>query len=202
MVAVSEIGHAPVRGVMVPSVTDEPLEGRRVVAVAVTPMELLRPDSDLARMIDGAGPVDLLLACEDERVATPSPVGVLGSDDPAAAACAVLSGHWDDPDDDDDADDLRLATARLGLVDLQLHRLALPAPLSGVAEPDLVAALSELVGFDPEPGVQILAPLPVPGDAQRSVVDRAVRRIVSVYGLPLLRYRCLELSVVDDADEA
>ena len=77
--------------------------------------------------------------------------------------------------------------------------MALPGPLTGAAEPDLVAALSELVGFDPEPGVQILAPVTPPGDPQRSVVDRAVQRIVQVYGLPLQRYRCLELSVVDDA---
>jgi len=50
--------------------------------------------------------------------------------------------------------------------------------------------------------VQILAPMPLPGDPQRSVVDRAVRQIVQVYGLPLQHYRCLELSVVDDVHEA
>ena len=34
-----------------------------------------------------------------------------------------------------------------------MHRLGLPGPLGPLAESDLVAALSELVGFDPEPGV-------------------------------------------------
>jgi hypothetical protein len=217
MVAVTEIGHAPPRDVSVPFVGDEPVEGGRIVAVAVTPMELLRPGSDLARMIVDAGPVDLLLACENEPVATPSSVGVLPGDEGAATAVgldeseAVDDGDYsdddygydeDDDEDDEDADELRVAADRLGLVDLHLHRLALPAPLSGTAESDLVAALSELVGFDPEPGVQVLAPAPLPGDLQRSVVDRAVRHIVQVYGLPLQRYRCMELSVVDDARQA
>jgi len=30
------------------------------------------------------------------------------------------------------------------------------------------------------------------------VVNRAAQRIAQVYGIPLLRYRCLELSVVAD----
>jgi hypothetical protein len=197
MVAVVE-GDLPVAAdVSTPSADEESVEGRRVVAVAVTPMELLRPGSDLVRMIDGAGYVDLLLACENEPVADPSPVGVLGGGalDPSATGSAA----GDDLDDclDDAADELRSAASLLGLGELHLHRLALPAPLGAAAEPDLVAALSELVGFDPEPGVRVLAPAPLPGDSQRTVVDRAVRQIVQVYGLPLQRYRCLELSVVE-----
>jgi len=42
------------------------------------------------------------------------------------------------------------------------------------------------------------APPAPPGDPARSVVDRAARRIAQVYELPLVRYRCLELSVVED----
>jgi hypothetical protein len=200
MVAVTEGDLAVAVDVSTPSADEESVEGRRVVAVAVTPMELLRPGSDLVRMIDGAGYVDLLLACEDESVADPSPVCVLGGGplDPAAAG-PVAGDDLDDclDDADDAADELRSAAGLLGLGELHLHRLALPAPLGAAAEPDLVAALSELVGFDPEPGVRVLAPAPLPGDSQRTVVDRAVRQIVQVYGLPLQRYRCLELSVVD-----
>jgi hypothetical protein len=196
MVAVSEAGLALPVDVLVPSADEEPVEGRRVVAIAVSPMELLRPGSDLVRMIDGAGYVDLLLACEDEPVAEPSPVGVLGG----GALDPVEAEAWpdDEADDyDDAADELRAAADLLGLDELHLHRLALPSPLPPTAEPDLVAALSELVGFDPEPGVRVLAPVAGPADPERSVVDRAVRQIVQVYGLPLQRYRCLELSVVE-----
>jgi hypothetical protein len=56
--------------------------------------------------------------------------------------------------------------------------------------------MSELVGFDPEPGLYCLAPAMAPADPARNVVERAVQRIARVYGVPLLRYRCLELAVV------
>lgn len=198
MVAVTEAGLVLPGDVSTPSGDDEPVEGRRVVAIAVTPMALLRPGSDLVRMIDGAGYVDLLLACEDEPVADPSPVCVLGGGELGAQP----PRSWMDDDDADeladDVDDLLAAANLPGLGELHLHRLALPAPLGAAAEPDLVAALSELVGFDPEPGVRVLAPATVPGDPQHAVVERAVQQIVQVYGLPLQRYRCLELSVVVD----
>ena len=100
-------------------------------------------------------------------------------------------------EDSDDVDDVRAAVAQLGLDELHVHRLGLRPPLGTAADGDLVAALSELVGFDPEPGVQCLAPVPLPTDPARAAIERAVWRIAEVYGLPVQRYRCLELSVVD-----
>jgi hypothetical protein len=197
MVAVSDARLALPADVSILPGDEESVEARRVVAITMSPMELLRPGSDLLQMIDGAGYVDLLLACEDEPVAEPSPVGVLVGAWDGAHARADADADDDDDEDDDADDDLRAAVDRLGLDELHLHRLALRSPLGAAAEPDLVAALSELVGFDPEPGVCVLAPAPLPGDPQRSAIDRAVRHIVQVYGLPLQRYRCLELSVVD-----
>ena len=199
MVAVSDAGLALPVDPSIPSADEESVEGRRVVAIAVSPVELLRPGSDLLQMIHGAGYVDLLLACEDAPVAAPSPVGVLatGAHDAAPAVDDDIDDEDDEDDDPDGTDDLRVAADRLGLDELHLHRLALRSPLGATAEPDLVAALSELVGFDPEPGVRVLAPAPLAGDPQRSVIDRAVRQIAQVYGLPVQRYRCLELSVVD-----
>jgi hypothetical protein len=191
MVAVVETGLGLPVGVPRPA-DGEPVEAeRRVVAVAVSPMELLRPGSDLLAAIRGAGYVDLLLACEDEPVADPSPVGVLGGG-------ALEPPDLDDElDDSDDADDVRDAVARLGLDELHVHRLGLRPPVGTAADGDLVAALSELVGFDPEPGVQCLAPVPLPSDPARAAIERAVWRIAQVYSLPVQRYRCLELSVVD-----
>ena len=157
---------------------------RRVVAIAVDAVELLRPESDLARLLESFGRADVLLAAEDL---------------PAAAD----EGPDDDPDDwvrDSEAvDEVRLGTAALRHPDLVVHRLALDAPLNEDVEDDLVAALSELVGFDPGRGVYCLAPAtPVDG-----VLVRAAQRIARVYGLPLLRYRCLELSLVErEADTA
>ena len=193
MVAVSETGPGLPVGVPRPA-DGEPVDaGRRVVAVAVSPMELLRPGSDLLAAIRGAGYVDLLVACEDAPVPDPSPVGVIGRGELEPPDLDDL----DDPDDDPD-DDLHDAVAQLGLDELHVHRLGLRPPLGVAADGDLVAAMSELVGFDPEPGVQCLAPLPLPGDPARAAIERAVWRIAEVYSLPVQRYRCLELSVVDD----
>jgi hypothetical protein len=194
MVAVSETGL--VLPVDLPRPADgEPVgEERRVVAVAVSPMELLRPGSDLLAVIRDAGYVDLLLVCEDAPVPDPSPVGVLGG----GPLTTSVTDEFDDSDDEGDPDDVHTAVAQLGLEELHVHRLGLNPPLGLSADDDLVAALSELVGFDPEPGVQCLAPVPLPGDPARAAIERAVWRIAEVYSLPVQRYRCLELSVVDN----
>lgn len=153
-----------------------PVHGRRVVAFAVSPMELLRPESDLARLVEGFRHADLLIAADD----------------------LPLSESDDDPDDAAAAE-VRDRVADLDLPGLHMHRLGMRTPLGPDVEDDLVAALSELVGFDPEPDLYCLAPVAAPADLGRGAVDRAVRRIAQVYGLPLLRYRCLELSVVGES---
>lgn len=169
-----------------------PVRGRRGVAVAVSAMELLRPGSDLARMVEDYPHVDLLVAADDTPT-TPTSLGIL-----AGAAHDDLDLSDDLPEDDDDFDEVRDGVARLGHPGLHLHRLGLRCPVGPVAEADLVAALSELVGFDPEPGVYCLAPAAT-GDPGRAVVNRAAQRIARVYGIPLLRYRSLELCVVGEA---
>jgi hypothetical protein len=78
-----------------------------------------------------------------------------------------------------------------------VHRLGLRGVTDPTAEDDLVAGLSELVGFDPEPGVYLLGP--AAGSPARAPLHRALARVAQVYGIPLLRYRCMELTVVDPA---
>lgn len=174
---------------------------RRLVAVAVSPMELLRPESDLARIVGESGRVDLLIARDD----APPPADVPG---PLVSPEAVWVEPDDldededypafDEDDEDDEDDgVAAAIAALDLQDLRVHRLGLPGRLGPDATDVLVAALSELVGFDPEPGVYCVSPAPAPGDPERSAVVAAAQRIGRAYGVPMLRYRSLELSVVD-----
>ena len=186
MSAVPEVGCAVPASVGGSTMVSAPVSDadRRVVAIAADAVELLRPESDLARLLDSFGRVDVLLATE--------------------GAATVGGGSEEDPEDDPDdwthdgevADELRAGVAALGHPDLMVHRLALGASLAAAVEDDLVAALSELVGFDPEPGVYCLAPA-TPADG---VLVRAARRIARVYGLPLLRYRCLELSLVGRAE--
>ncbi len=169
---------------------------RRMVAVVDTTVELLRPESDLLQMISAVDRIDILVALDDTPAISPGRVGLLSPElqlptgaDPA------------EPDPDDDADTFRAEVQAevdgLGLPGLRIHHLGLSAPLGPRAEADLVAALSELVGFDPEPGVYCLAPASAATtDPGRTVLSAAARRIAQVYGLPLLRYRGLELAVV------
>ncbi|WP_156994232.1 hypothetical protein [Pseudonocardia acaciae] len=83
------------------------------------------------------------------------------------------------------------AMDRLRVPDLARHRLSLPVPIGPDRADDLLAALSELVGFDPESGVYCMAPAAdgeaSPGQAV-AVVAEAARRIRKVYGLPLVRF--------------
>ena len=186
MSAVPEVGLATPASVGGLAMVSTPVRDadRRVVAIASDAVELLRPGSDLARLLESFGRVDVLLAAEDVPTVA---AGGDAEDDP---------GDW--TDDDQVVDEVRAAAAALGHPDLDVHRLALCPPLGPAVEDDLVAALSELIGFDPEPGVYCLAPA-TPADG---VLVRAMRRIARVYGLPLLRYRCLELSLVEAATTA
>ncbi|WP_181780768.1 hypothetical protein [Pseudonocardia pini] len=186
-----------------------PVARRRLVAVAVSPMELLRPESDLARLVAEAGRVDLLIARDDAPTAAEVPAPQVSPEavwtEPPGG---VDLGAWADldelddldgfEDEDEEDDGLAAAVAALDLPDLHLHRLGLSGRIGADATDVLVAALSELVGFDPESGVYCVAPLPAPNDPERTAVVAAAQRIVRVYGLPLLRYRSLELSVVTD----
>jgi hypothetical protein len=180
----------------VPEEVGEPLAGlsavparhRRAIAVATDAMELLRPESDLARLLETFEHADVLLAAEQV------PMEDGDEDDEAEGAWPGVGG----------TDEVRSRAADLDHPDLVVHRLGLRAPVAAAAEADVVAGLSELVGFDPEAGVYCLAPAaPLPGasspdDPGRRTVAAAARRIARVYGLPLLSYRCLELSVVED----
>ncbi|MGD9990984.1 hypothetical protein [Pseudonocardia sp.] len=168
----------------------------RIVAITESLTELRRPESDLARVLAGVGTADLLVACDD-----------VVSGRPVAAPPTPLFSYLDYPDYDDPAGDLGEDIGSGGpdecvpggdevdLTGVQVHRLGLRGVTVG-SESDVVAALSELVGFDPEPGVYCLAPVSSADDAARTVLISAMERIAQVYGLPLLRYRCLELSIV------
>lgn len=81
-----------------------------------------------------------------------------------------------------------LALGELGVPELARHRLALPTPIGEDRGDDLLAGLSELVGFDPEPGVYCLAPAVEGLDASQAVVAEVAQRIAGVYRLKLVRF--------------
>ncbi|MDQ4118872.1 MAG: hypothetical protein M3235_18195 [Actinomycetota bacterium] len=143
---------------------------RRLVAVAVSAVDVLHPDSDLRQVASAAGETDVLVARVDE---------------PGAARLSLPTDARDYADDGGPADAQLPAS-------LYLHHLDLRWRVQEADEPDLVAALSELIGFDPDDQVFCVAPATGPGgtpDPEQSAVDRAVRRVARVYGLPVLHYR-------------
>lgn len=198
MVAVSEL-HVSAPSALDARRCGDLLHCRRVVAVVDTATELLRSDSELLRMTSGVEQVDVLVVLDD----APLPYAVPVEPFAATIPLTVVAGTGFDSDVDDDVDEGRggLARAeldRLEVPGLSVHHLGLRIPLGTGAESDVVAALSELVGFDPEPGVYCLAPDVSTADPVRLVVGAAVRRIAQVYGLPMMRYRSAGLAVVPD----
>lgn len=153
---------------------------RRLVAVAISPEEV-RPGSPLLARLAGVEHVDLLLITDGDEARALVDFGA--DSDPDIDAD-------DEGDGPDPADGVRAVAAAVGLR-VAVHRLGLARPSAArpADEDDVVAAISELVGFDPEPGVGCVVPGPphANGPADQ-VVGRAVERIVAAYGLPLLTY--------------
>ncbi|WP_214401991.1 hypothetical protein [Pseudonocardia lacus] len=166
-------------------------DGRRLVAVAFSAEELLRPDSDLARILRTVPVADLLLATDEPRltpvrIPVPPPVHVDDLPPVELDQLAVAEQELEIP--------TSVVIDDLDVPGLRVHRLDLALPLHAGAEDDLVAALSELVGFDPEPGVVCLAPAADDDAGGAAAVSRAAQRVARVYGLPLLRFRSRDLA--------
>ncbi|HTK67598.1 MAG TPA: hypothetical protein VL595_34820 [Pseudonocardia sp.] len=77
----------------------------------------------------------------------------------------------------------------LELAGLTRHRLALPVPFGVERTGDVVAAMSELIGFDPEPGVFCL--VPGNGDGSRAAyqaVEAASALVGDAYRIRIMSY--------------
>ena len=178
----------------------ESVRNRRLVAVAVSAVDVLDPDSDLRQVAAAAGEIDVLVARVDDPGTSRLPLPIDALD---YADDGVPPGG---PAPADDSGDELLAGFTVALpgsgapdpVDphlpagVHLHHLDLRWRVQEADEPDLVAALSELIGFDPDDQVFCVAPVTAPDgapDPEQSAVDHAVRRVAQVYGLPVLHYR-------------
>jgi LmbE family N-acetylglucosaminyl deacetylase len=77
----------------------------------------------------------------------------------------------------------------LGAGDFRRHRLYLPCGLVAESELDVVAALSEIIGFvgDPE-GLWCLAPWRHDGHPDHDAAGRAAETVSHAYGVRLVRY--------------
>ncbi|MHA6796601.1 hypothetical protein ACVGVM_24270 [Pseudonocardia bannensis] len=78
--------------------------------------------------------------------------------------------------------------SRIGLPDTPRHRLGLRRLRPSPAGDDVLAALSEIIGFDPEPGLAILAPAALPGRIDRTMLSRIARLAAEIYRADLVRH--------------
>lgn len=147
---------------------------RRLVAVALTAAESARAGGPLAALSGATGETDLLVVRDD-------PAGTRRPLTPAEAR-ELLAAEGDVED---------VPVEALPVERVRVHRLGLRWAVQDGDEADLVAALSELVGFDPDDDTWCVAPAPAGpvADPEIEVVRRAVRRVARVYGLPVLPYR-------------
>ena len=86
--------------------------------------------------------------------------------------------------------DILAAYRRLGVPDVRRHRLGLESGTLSSAEPDLIAALSELVGHDCYPGLWCLAPWRRDGHPDHDAVGLVAEAVCRDYNLRLVRYLC------------
>ena len=82
------------------------------------------------------------------------------------------------------------AWGRLGVPEVRRHRLGLESGTLSSAEPDLIAALSELVGHDCHPGLWCLAPWRRDGHPDHDAVGLVAEAVCRSYNLRLVRYLC------------
>jgi LmbE family N-acetylglucosaminyl deacetylase len=82
------------------------------------------------------------------------------------------------------------AYRRLGVPEVRRHRLQLESGKVSDAQPDLVAALSELVGHDCYPGLWCLAPWRRDGHPDHDAVGLVAEAVCRTYNLRLVRYLC------------
>ena len=82
------------------------------------------------------------------------------------------------------------AYRRLGVPEVRRHRLHLESGKVSDAQPDLVAAFSELVGHDCYPGLWCLAPWQRDGHPDHDAVGLVAEAVCRTYNLRLVRYLC------------
>ena len=82
------------------------------------------------------------------------------------------------------------AYRRLGVPEVRRHRLRLESGKVSDAQPDLIAAFSELVGHDCHPGLWCLAPWQRDGHPDHDAVGLVAEAVCQSYNLRLVRYLC------------
>ncbi|WP_018335316.1 PIG-L deacetylase family protein [Actinomycetospora chiangmaiensis] len=182
---------------------------RRIVVVAPHPRDEIRAAGGLLRRLGSRhAEVDVLSLTERPTLTCPPPSlvedtvrdgrlpdvvadGPLGLDDLLGADLDDLDDDLTPEDDDVDPDEAAAEAAyrALGLSVVRRHRLGLPDGGVAAAESDVVAAISEIVGFSDDPGgLCVLAPWSGDGDDDHEAAGRAAEVVTAAYRVRLVRW--------------
>ncbi|MDL5157454.1 PIG-L deacetylase family protein [Actinomycetospora termitidis] len=183
---------------------------RRIVVVAPHPRDEIRAAGGLLRRLGSRhAEVDVLSLTERPTWSCPpvtdaAPDGRLTdatdlTDVPAFTLDDLVAGALDDDVSDDEVDAepeadpdevaAEAAYRALGLSVVRRHRLGLPDGGVAQAESDVVAAISEIVGFSDDPGgLCVLAPWSGDGDDDHEAAGRAAEVVTAAYRVRLVRW--------------
>lgn len=171
---------------------------RRIVVVAPHPRDEIRAAGGLLRRLASRhAEVDVLSLTERPTLSCPPTAliedtardGRVSLDELVAGALDDLPEDVEDDDVDPDEAAAEAAYRALGLSVVRRHRLGLPDGGVAAAESDVVAAVSEIVGFSDDPGgLCVLAPWSGDGDDDHEAAGRAAEVVTAAYRVRLVRW--------------
>ena len=146
---------------------------RDLVVITPHPYEAMCAAGGLISSLAAQGADVEVLAVSDDDCAASGAIGAPPPQQPSRRRGRILAAYQ-----------------RLGVPEVRRHRLQLESGTVDAAQPDLIAALSELVGHDCYPGLWCLAPWERDGHPDHDAVGRAAEAVCRTYNLRLVRYLC------------
>lgn len=144
---------------------------RLVVVVTHVGEDVCAAGGLIARLADHDVPIDVLAVTDGDGATA----GAAGATPPHELGCRRAHRS--------------VSYQQLGAHDVRRHELALPSGRVAEAELDVVAALSEIVGFDPDPsGSWVLAPWQHDGHPDHDAVGRASSVVCQAYQVRHVEY--------------
>jgi LmbE family N-acetylglucosaminyl deacetylase len=146
---------------------------RDLVVITPHPYEAICAAGGLIWSLAAQGADVEVLAISDGDCAEPGAIGATAARQPSRRRSHISAAY-----------------RRLGVPEVRRRRLQLESGTVSGAQPDVIAALSELVGHDCYPGLWCLAPWDRDGHPDHDAVGRAAEVVCRTYHLRLVRYLC------------
>ena len=146
---------------------------RDLVVITPHPYEAICAAGGLIWSLAAQGADVEVLAISDGDCAEPGAIGATAARQPSRRRSHISAAY-----------------RRLGVPEVRRRRLQLESGTVSGAQPDVIAALSELVGHDCYPGLWCLAPWRRDGHPDHDAVGLVAEAVCRSYNLRLVRYLC------------